>query len=137
LKKGSVKVDKSLQIVVATGGALISYLYGGWSALLGVLLAFVVIDYALGVAASFYEGKLNSKVGAKGIVKKVIMFVIVAVAHLVDTVFGDGHLFRDATIFFYIANELLSITENAGRMGVNLPLGIKKAIEVLKSKGDQ
>lgn len=123
--------------MVASGGAMASYFYGGWSALLGVLLTLVVIDYLSGVSASFYDGTLSSKVGYRGIPKKIAIFAVIAVAHLIDTTLGDSHLFRDAAIFFYIANEILSITENIGRMGVKLPPGIQKAIEVLKSKGDQ
>lgn len=75
------KVDKSLQIMIAIGGATISYLFGGWSALLGILLLFVVVDYLSGFIASFFEGKLSSDVGRKGIAKKVFVFVIVAIAH--------------------------------------------------------
>ncbi|MNI70574.1 Holin family protein [compost metagenome] len=76
----------------------------------------MVIDYASGVMAASIEGKLSSRVGGIGIARKVAIFAIVAVAHLVDTALGDAHLFRDAAIFFYIANELISLLENAGRM---------------------
>ena len=117
------------------GGAL-SYFFGGWSALLGVLLAFVVVDYITGVLAAAVKRKLNSGIGFVGIAKKVLIFVIVAVAHLVDVTLGDAHFFRDATIFFYLANELLSILENAGSVGIPIPPGIDKAAEILKQKGD-
>lgn len=128
--------DITFKSAVAAGGAAISYFYGGWSALLQVLLAFVVIDYVTGVLASAMEGKLSSAIGAKGIAKKVLIFVIVAVAHLVDTSLGEAHVFRDATIFFYLANELLSILENAGRVGLPIPPMITKAVQVLQGKGD-
>jgi toxin secretion/phage lysis holin len=128
--------DITFKSAVAAGGAAISYFYGGWSALLQVLLAFVIIDYVTGVMASAIEGKLNSAVGAKGIAKKVLIFVIVAIAHLVDTSLGEAHVFRDATIFFYLANELLSILENAGRVGLPIPPMISKAVQVLQGKGD-
>lgn len=122
--------------VVSFGGAAASYLFGGWSSLLNILLAFVVIDYVSGLTAAGIEGKLNSKVGLWGIPKKVSIFVVVAVAHLVDTALGDAHLFRDAAIFFYLANELLSITENLGRIGVPIPPVLQQAVEVLRGKGD-
>ncbi|WNF07285.1 phage holin family protein [Brevibacillus borstelensis] len=122
--------------VVAFGGAAVSYLFGGWSTLLGVLAAFVVIDYVSGVIASGAEGKLKSKIGLIGIARKVFIFTMVAIAHLVDTTLGDQHFLRDATIFFYLANELLSIIENAGRVGLPVPEPIKRAVEVLKGKGD-
>lgn len=121
--------------IATTGGALASYLFGGWSALLGILLAFVVFDYITGVIAAAIEGKLSSNVGLKGIAKKVSIFVIVAVANLVDRALGNAHIFRDATIFFYLANELLSIIENVGRSGVPIPEVIKKAVAVLQGKG--
>jgi toxin secretion/phage lysis holin len=128
--------DITFKSAVAAGGAAISYFYGGWSALLGILLTFVVIDYITGVLASATEGRLSSAIGAKGIAKKVLIFVIVAVAHLVDTSLGEAHVFRDATIFFYLANELLSILENAGRAGLPIPPMITKAVQVLQGKGD-
>jgi len=129
-------MENIFKTLVAIGGAAVSYLFGEWSALLSALLAFVVADYIAGVLAAGVEGKLSSSVGLKGIARKVFIFVLVAVAHLVDTALGDGHLFRDATIFFYLANELLSILENAGRVGLPIPEGIKQAVEVLKGKGE-
>ncbi|MDN5323723.1 MAG: hypothetical protein PWQ67_2177 [Clostridia bacterium] len=123
-----------LKTAIGVGGACASYLFGGWSSLLGILLAFVVIDYITGVLASGVEGKLSSSIGIKGIAKKVFIFVMVAVAHLVDASLGDGHIFRDATIFFYLANEVISILENAGRVGLPVPPIIQQAIEVLKGK---
>ena len=123
--------------LIAAGGAAASYLFGGWSALLSVLLTFVVLDYITGFLAAAKEGKLNSEVGLWGIAKKVAIFFVVAVAHLVDTALGDAHLFRDAAIFFYLANELLSITENTGRLGVPIPTAIQRAVEVLRGKGER
>ena len=128
-------MENLIKTLVAIGGGAASYFLGGWSSLLGVLLAFVVIDYISGVVAAAIEGKLNSAVGLKGISKKVFVFVLVGVANLVDVSLGDTHFFRDATIFFYLANELLSILENAGRVGVPIgPLG--QAVELLKGRGE-
>ena len=122
--------------LVAACGAVVSYLFGGWNALLGVLLAFVVADYATGVLAAAVEGRLSSAVGMRGIARKVMIFVIVAMAHLADTVLGDGHMIRDAACFWYLANELLSIIENAGRIGVPIPPAISRAVEILRGKGE-
>lgn len=135
-RKEKAKMDKIFKTIVAVAGAIASYLFGGWSSLLSILLAFVVADYITGVIASSMEGKLNSKTGMKGIAKKVFIFMFIAAAHLVDTVLGDLHLFRDATIFFYLANELLSIIENGGRIGVDIPPALLKSVEVLKGKSD-
>lgn len=120
----------------AGGGAAVTFLFGGWSALLSVLVAFVFFDYISGVVAASAEGKLKSKVGLIGIARKVFIFGMVAVAHLVDTALGDQNFVRDATIFFYLANELLSIIENAGRIGLPVSELIKRAVEVLKGKGE-
>ena len=131
------RYDIALKGVVSVGGATVSYLYGGWSALLGILLVFVVLDYITGIMAAGIEGKLKSSVGLKGIARKVFIFVMVAIAHLVDQSLGDAHMFRDMTIFFYLANELISILENGGRIGVPIPPGLEQAIEILKKKGDR
>lgn len=130
-------MENMLKFIVAVAGSAASFLYGGWSSLLNILLAFVILDYVSGVAAAAKEGKLNSSVGGWGIAKKVSIFVIVAVAHMVDTAMGDAHLFRDAAIFFYLSNELLSLFENAGRLGAPIPPGLQKAVEVLKGKGGE
>ena len=129
-------MENLVKTVVAVGGATASYLFGGWSSLLTILLTFVVLDYITGVAAAAKEGKLNSEVGAWGIVRKVGIFVIVAVAHLVDRALGDAHLFRDAAIFFYLANELLSMIENTGRLGAPIPPALQRAVEVLRGKAE-
>ncbi|MED4904132.1 holin family protein [Parageobacillus thermoglucosidasius] len=121
----------------AAVGAVVGFLFGGWSILLGILLAFTIIDYVTGMMAAYTEGRLRSTVGFKRIPKKIMIFVLVAVAHLVDRAVGTNDLFRDATIFFYLANELLSIIENAGRMGLPIPEQIKQAVEILQGKSEK
>ena len=130
-------METQIKAAAAVGGAIVSFLFGGWSALLTILLAFVVLDYISGVLAAAKEGRLNSEVGAWGIAKKVGTFVIIAAAHLVDTALGDAHLFRDAAVFFFLANELLSVIENTGRIGVPIPPVLQQAVEVLRGKGEQ
>jgi toxin secretion/phage lysis holin len=127
-------LDTTIKTLIAVGGAIASFLFGGWSSLLSILLAFVVVDYLTGLTAAAKEGTLRSDVGLWGIAKKVMIFGIVAVAHLVDTILGGSHLFRDMAIFFYLSNELLSLIENAGRIGAPIPPGLQRAVEVLKSK---
>jgi toxin secretion/phage lysis holin len=117
-------------------GAIVGYLFGGWSVLLQILLTFVVIDYITGLLASGVEGKLNSKVGFKGIAKKIMIFCLVAVGHLVDKAVGEGHVVSDTIVFFYLGNEGLSILENAGRTGLPVPDQIKSAVQILKGKGE-
>lgn len=123
--------------ILAAIGAAISYLFGGWSTALQTLLVFVVIDYLTGVLASGKQGELSSKAGLKGIGRKCMIFMFVAMGHMADLHLSDGHahLFRDGVITFFIANEALSITENAGKMGVPIPEPIRRAVEIFKEKG--
>lgn len=130
-------MDTVFKSVIAVGGSFVSFAFGGWSALLSVLAVFVVMDYLTGVAAAAKESKLKSNVGLWGIARKIMIFAIVAIAHMVDTILGDAHLFRDIAIFFYLSNELLSLIENAGRIGAPVPPVLQKAVEVLKSKSGE
>lgn len=136
------RIDVIFRTIVAGAGAITGYLYGSWDTLLQVLLIFVIVDYLTGIIAGGANGKLSSKVGFRGILKKVLIFIIVAVAHwvdvAVDVALGENvAIFRNATIFFYLANELLSITENAGEMGVPIPEKLMNAVEILKGKEEE
>lgn len=130
-----MRVDNVYKAILPTLSVVAGFLFGGWSVLLTILLVFMVGDYISGVVAAGYEGKLSSRVGGWGIARKIMILAIVAVAHLVDTALGDAHLFRDAAIFFYLSNELLSLLENAGRLGAPIPPMLQKAIAVLRGKG--
>ena len=116
-------------------GAGISYVYGGWNALLIALVVFIIFDYFTGIMAAAVNGRLSAKVGMIGIAKKVFIFVMVAVGSIVDGVLGEGTFTRDTVIFFYLANELLSIIENGGKLGAPIPPFIRQAVEVLRGKG--
>lgn len=130
-------MENILKVIVAASGATLSYLFGEWSALISVLVAFIVIDYLTGVLAAYYNRQLSSQIGFKGIVKKVMILSLVAVANLVDHTVGDSSFIRDAVIFFFLANELLSILENAAKTDLNIPKVLRKAVEHLKSRGEQ
>ena len=129
-------MDNIIKIAVGLGGGLASFLFGGWSALLQTLVLFIALDYVVGVMVAGYHGKLNSKVGFKGIAKKVLILLLVAVAHRIDLLLGDGSLIRDSVIFFYLANELLSILESVGKTNLPIPNVLRKAVETLNSKGE-
>ena len=124
-------------------GAFISTLFGGWDAALTTLLIFMAIDYLSGivVAGVFKKsgksetGALESRAGLKGICKKGMMLLVVLVAVRLDMMSGTNFL-RDAVIIAFVANEALSIMENAGLMGVKWPPVISNAIDVLKKKGE-
>lgn len=121
--------------IVAILGGVASYFFGGWSMALQTLVLFMAIDYLTGILAAGREGKLSSQVGAKGITRKVMIFIFVALGHSVDQYLGGGNsIFRDGTIAFFIANEFISITENAGRLGMPIPTQITKALDLLNSK---
>lgn len=128
-----------LSLALIGGG--IGWLFGGWSGLLPILLVFMVIDQVSGLLASYIEGKLNSKVGFKGIAKKVLILCVIVTCNLIDQAFiaqgtYSGQIVRDGAIFFYIGNEVLSFIENAGRAGVPLPAQLTNAVAVLKGKSD-
>ena len=128
------RLDVTLKTGAAILGGLAGLVFGETIGLLVALFWMSVIDYGTGMAAGYTEGTLSSKVGFKGIAKKVMIFVMVALAHQVDSALGTKNMFRDATIVFYMANELLSIFENAGRMGVPVPDRLMQAVEVLKGR---
>jgi toxin secretion/phage lysis holin len=135
-------MDKSFQFLVALLAGGVQFLYGDWSVLLSILLALSGIDYGTGMVAGFIEGELKSRIGLIGIARKVFIFVMVAVAHLIDLLLIESGLETKALIMtmvivFYAVNEILSITENAGRIGLPVPEQIKNAIVVLKGKGDK
>ena len=127
-------MEKSLLFVGSGLSALILNLFGEWDMLITFLLIAVTLDYFTGMIASGIEGKLSSKSGIKGIGRKVLIFSLVTVAHLIDTILTNQHFIRNATIIFYLCNELVSIIENVGRAGVPVPEFLRKAVEVLKKK---
>jgi len=127
-------MDEKIGGAAAIFGAITGFLYGGWNGMMTALLVLVVIDFLSGFAAAWINGELRSMKGYIGIAKKVGIFMFVTVAHVIDGVLGENHYLRDAVIFFYIANELLSIIENAGKMGVPLPPVLSNAVLVLQEK---
>lgn len=122
-------------------GSAIASLFGGWDAGLATLLIFMTIDYASGliVAGVFHTsnktdtGALESRAGWKGLCRKCMTLLFVLVAYRLDLVIGTNYI-RDAVIIAFIANETISLVENAGLMGIPLPAVIIKAIDVLQKK---
>ncbi len=129
--------------VIGAFGGVISALFGGWDAALVTLIIFMGIDYITGliVAGVFKNsgktksGALESHAGWKGLLKKGVTLLIVLVACRLDVVIGSNFI-RDAAVTAFVANETISITENAGLMGIPLPEVLKKAIDILNKKGD-
>lgn len=130
-------MDDKAQIIktVSTAvGVVVGYIWGGWTVMLQALLVLVCVDFVTGWIAAWINGELRSMKGYIGVAKKVSIFMFVVVAHFIDVVLGDMHYLRDAVVFFYLANELLSIIENAGKMGLPMPPILRDAVAVLESK---
>lgn len=102
------------------------------------LIAFVVIDYITGVMCAIVDKRLSSRVGFKGICKKVLIFTLVGMGHILDThIIGSGSVLRTAVIFFYISNEGVSLLENATYLGLPVPKKIKLILEQLHDRSEK
>ncbi len=126
----------TIQFIFTAIGGWLGWFLGGCDGLLYALLAFVVVDYITGLmAAAVEKKKLSSEVGFKGIFRKVIIFSLVAVGHIVDSyVIRQGSVLRTAVIFFYLSNEGISILENAARTGLPIPEKLKGVLEQLREE---
>lgn len=115
----------------------IVYLLGGIDIALQCLLIMIILDYISGVASAIYNKKLNSQVGLKGILKKFMYLVIVCVSVILDRIIGNTGAIRTLVIYFFVANDGISILENIGKMGIPLPKKLIDTLEQLKKKGDE
>lgn len=126
-----------IQLIFTGIGGWLGYFLGGCDGLLFALLAFVVIDYITGVMCAVSDKKLSSAVGFKGICRKVLIFLLVGIANILDVqVIGTGSVLRTAVIFFYISNEGVSLLENAGHLGLPIPVKIKAVLEQLHDRAE-
>lgn len=124
--------------VAGTIGAVLGFMYGEVTGLFWALVAFMVLDYISGILAAISVRKLSSKVGFKGISKKLLILVFVSVGHITDTyVLGGVPVAMTAVILFYIANEGISIVENASELGLPVPQKIKNVLEQIKNKSGE
>lgn len=124
-------------VFVAVGGWL-GWFLGGCDGLLYTLIAFAVVDYVTGVMCAITDKRLTSKVGFKGICRKVLMFLLVGIANILDMqVIGAGSVLRTAIIFFYISNEGVSLLENAGRLGLPIPQKMKDVLAQLHDRSEK
>ena len=127
-----------IQFLFAGIGGWLGYFLGGCDGLLIALLLFVITDYITGVMCAIADKKLSSAVGFKGICRKVLIFLLVGIANILDMqVIGTGSVLRTAVIFFYISNEGVSLLENAGRLGLPIPVKIKSVLEQLHDRAEQ
>ena len=127
----------TIQMVFAAVGGWLGYFLGGCDGPLIALVAFVVIDYITGVMCAAADKKLSSEMGFKGICRKVLIFLLVGIANILDVqVIGTGNILRTAVIFFYISNEGVSLLENAAHLGLPIPEKLKDILEQLHGRSE-
>ena len=128
----------TIQLIFAAVGGWLGYFLGGCDGLLYALIAFVAIDYITGVMCAISDKTLSSEVGFKGICRKVLIFLLVGIGHIVDAqVIGSGGVMRTAVIFFYLSNEGISLIENAAHLGLPVPDKLKAVLEQLHDRAEK
>ena len=133
-----IQIWNSIQTAFIALGGTLGWFLGGADGFLYALIAFVVIDYITGMMCAVADKKLSSKVGFKGICRKVIIFLLVGVANLLDVyIIGTGSVLRTAVIFFYLSNEGLSLLENGAHLGLPIPEKIKNVLAQLHHRSEK
>lgn len=125
------EISSSIIALICTGCV---YLLGGWDVSLICLVVAIAIDYISGIMKAFVMKELSSKIGLRGLLKKVGVLMVVMLAVIVDRVTGETGMVRNLVIYYFVANEGLSIIENLGQTGVPIPSSIKKALKALKKE---
>ena len=128
----------SVQLVFTAIGGWLGWFLGGCDGLLYALIAFVGIDYITGVMCAITDHNLSSSVGFKGICRKILIFLMVGIANILDVnVIGTGSVLRTAAIFFYLSNEGVSLLENAAHLGLPVPNAIKEVLQQLHDRAEK
>lgn len=127
------KMFNLISIIGGVVGGFIVSLFGGWDVMLYTILLFAVLDYFTGLLKAFYKKQLSSEIGFKGIIKKIMVFVVVAVAYNVQKMTGNAIPLREIVIVFFICNEALSILENAAEF-IGIPQQLKDVLLQLRDK---
>ena len=128
----------TIQLIFTAVGGWPGWFLGGCDGLLYALLIFVTLDYLTGVMCAVADHKLSSEVGFKGICRKVLIFALVGIGHVLDTqVIGTGSILRTAVIFFYLSNEGVSLVENAAHLGLPIPEKLKAVLEQLHDRAEK
>ena len=128
----------TIQVIFTGLGGWLGWFLGGCDGLLYALVLFVVVDYITGVMCAAADHKLSSEVGFKGICRKVLIFLLVGIGHVLDTqIIGTGSVLRTAVIFFYLSNEGVSLLENAGHLGLPIPEKLKVVLEQLHDRAEK
>lgn len=125
------------QLTFATIGGFVGWFWGGCDGLIYTLITFVVVDYITGVMCAVVKKELSSAVGFSGIARKILIFMLVGIANVVDVqIIGVGSALRTAVIFFYASNEGISILENAAFLGLPIPEKLRKVLKQIREKGE-
>ena len=128
----------TIQVIFTGVGGWLGWFLGGCDGLLYALVLFVVVDYITGVMCAINDHKLSSEVGFKGICRKVLIFLLVGIGHVLDAqIIGNGSVLRTAVIFFYLSNEGVSLLENAGHLGLPIPEKLKVVLEQLHDRAEK
>lgn len=127
------KYFNTVSILVGIVGGFICKHLGGFDMLLGVIITLVVLDYLTGILKAIYNKQLSSEVGYKGIIKKIFIFIVIATAYEIQKVVGDSIPLREMTLMFFIANEAISLLENAGEF-IPIPEQLKNVLVQLRDK---
>ncbi len=132
-----MKWDEIIKAISGAAGALIGFLYGEITGLFIAIIALMALDYITGIFCAVSTKTLSSEIGFKGLVKKLMILVIIAVGHLVDAyIIGTGSALMTAVILFFAANEGISILENAALLGLPVPEKLRSVLEQFKDKED-
>ena len=127
-----------VKFVFAGIGGWLGWFLGGCDGLIYALLVFVAADYVTGVMCAVLDRKLSSEAGFKGLFKKVLIFALVGVGHIIDeNVLGSGCVMRTAITFFYLSNEGISLVENAAHLGLPVPAKLKAVLETLHERAEK
>lgn len=127
-----------LEYLACTVGAAIGFLYGDINGMFLALVALCTLDYITGVMVAIKRRRLSSKVGRAGILKKLAIFMLVSVAHLIDAhIIHNGNVFMSMTILYYACNESISILENAKRLGLTVPKRLERILEQVRDDNDK
>ena len=122
---------------IAGIGTFLTFIFGDWDVALQCLVIAIAIDYISGLIKAFINKDLSSKIGLKGLLKKVGVLLIVALATLIDRITGESGAVRTLVIYYFVANEGLSVVENLGEAGLPIPDVIKKALKSLKDSSKE
>ena len=128
------KFESYFKVLITGIGTVLTWLFGAWDIAIIVLISFVGLDYILGVLRAFVNKEISSSIGARGIAKKAVIFVVLIVAVLLDRLSNTGTwVFRTLVAYFYICNEAISLLENCSAIGVPIPEQLREALIQLKA----